>query len=892
MALRISDEDYEKEHPELNPGQEDYNQKFNGLNKAEEKGNADNNSSSSDSDLDKIKNGEENPDNGFKDNFTPEREATSKEGQSQKGAAMTRLGRWKGTLKKKGPLTTIILTVVGGGIGIGGLLSPGLLIVNLKEVMVSKFNTQLASMDVRTKQILKSKMTSAVGVCGSVINIKCKYSSMSNKQIERFKKAGIDVELETDASKNIVGRSKVKSINFEGKTINADTLVSELNTNPKFSFAVKKAYNPLFAGFSDSVFGKLLSTRLRISKDGVKLEGTDDDAKLKSIQEETKSPSPIEKTSVPAETKDKDGNPTNKAAIDDANKVNNAVEEVTKGADEVATTGEKSFGKAIAKSKGFTSLFKITGVADTACTIYGTVRAIGFAAKTVRAVQLARYAMLFLKIADQIKAGGNPDPADVAYLGGVLTADVVSTVKDIKGNNITLHKSATDSFGYKYAAYGEKGIMSQTASQFMAGGGLTGDLIKVTSFIDQVLGKTPTATCRFLNNGFVSVGSEIAGIAAAIGSGGVSIGIMDVAIVAANIAVQFLPGLLKDMVAGVLVDKTTVGELAGDAITSGASGTMGSSAAAGGNAPLTVDQAIAYQDLSNNIASQYAAEDRLAYSPFDITNGNTFMGTLLSRLIPTLSKAASLPSFIVSLSSLALNPLASLGLNNASAAEKSDFTMCDDPDYTSMGLAADPYCNPVYGIPPDTLNIDPNTVLDKLLQGSEIDSTTGAPTDEFATFMSECGYMERAAKDLPIGSTGSDFQSDSGKNCMIKSDNTRYPNAPYYYLYQIDQRVSNGMDGEDSVLNAAMDKGMNADIAFYDGSNGINNNSNIGMVDTYTTPEINIDDKTTNINPSVVYNYSLNNTCETKDYIDNKKALSYLCNYSYLTPNYILDYGL
>ena len=33
-------------------------------------------------------------------------------------------------LKKKGPLTTIILTLVGGGIGIGGLLSPSLLLVN------------------------------------------------------------------------------------------------------------------------------------------------------------------------------------------------------------------------------------------------------------------------------------------------------------------------------------------------------------------------------------------------------------------------------------------------------------------------------------------------------------------------------------------------------------------------------------------------------------------------------------------------------------------------------------------------------------------------------------------------------------------------------------------
>ncbi len=62
-------------------------------------------------------------------------------------------------LRKKGPLATIIALLFGGGIGFSALFSPGLLIVQMKEVMVDKFNTQLASMDVRTEKIITKKIT-------------------------------------------------------------------------------------------------------------------------------------------------------------------------------------------------------------------------------------------------------------------------------------------------------------------------------------------------------------------------------------------------------------------------------------------------------------------------------------------------------------------------------------------------------------------------------------------------------------------------------------------------------------------------------------------------------------------------------------------------------------
>ena len=148
--------------------------------------------------------------------------------------------------KKKGPLVAILITLIGGGIGVGGLLSPSLLIVNLKEVLVNKFDTQLASMDLRTTKILSSKMGTTKSVCGSVISVACKYSTLSEKQMANFEKAGIKVNYDKTG---ITGRPKPTSFEFEGKTIKASEFSSELASSTEFRSAIKKAYNPKFAGF-------------------------------------------------------------------------------------------------------------------------------------------------------------------------------------------------------------------------------------------------------------------------------------------------------------------------------------------------------------------------------------------------------------------------------------------------------------------------------------------------------------------------------------------------------------------------------------------------------------------------------------------------------------------
>lgn len=738
----------------------------------------------------RLNNLESNPDQPASGSINDQEATGSNLSQGQWNNSVTGLNtktksKISGFFKKKGPLTTVIISLVGGGLGLAALLSPGLLLVQFKEVLVDKFNTQLTSMDIRSTKMLTKKMNVLSGACTKAVSVKCRYSTMSNKQIKKLEKAGITVEFDPDEPKSLLGlgRRKPKGFTFENKTILPGGLAHEIETNSKFRSALKNGFNPKYVGFADEIFKNVMA-KFKISKAKAKIEGDTDEEKLKSIQEETKDP----KIDGEADLKDVTTDDTNpetgdkytQAEADAKNQlksaVNDSVDELTDNADEIAASGLKSAPSALAG--GVASTLKVSGLMDNACTAYGTIQAVGYAAKTVRAIQLTRYAMIFLNVADQIKSG-NAKPEDVSYLGAILTTEYAAT-----------KLTATDSFGYKYAAYGDKGTMSDTAMMFLAGGGLTGKLINVTSYINKILGGTPKTTCKTLSNPFVSGGSLIAGIGLLLfpGTQEIRIGQMvkdSVMSAAISIAISFVPRMLQDIIAGVLVDKTTVGEASGDAIVSGASGMMGTAANMGGNAPLTPSQAVAYNNLSKNVIAQYAEEDRLAYSPFDISNKNTMMGSVVSTLLPYISKMSSLSGVITSMASLTTNSISLLS-PVSKATSTDDYTMCQDSDYRDMGLATDPYCNVIYGLPEEALEADPIDVTDALLQAGQIDEETGdaLPDSEYSTFISECINRSR-----PLGDTDSNNKGD-GSECLYSESNKNY------YIHYIDQRIQKDMDDD------------------------------------------------------------------------------------------------
>jgi N-acetylmuramoyl-L-alanine amidase len=719
-------------------------------------------------------------------------------------------GKLKGFVKKKGASIGIIMTLV-GLTGTAMFITPGLLIVNIKEVMTNKFNAQLASMDVRSTKLLTKKMETTKGICNKVASVKCRYGTMSEKQIKKFREAGIHVNYDLGET-SLLGRRKPTSfqlIEGDGKTLGNEIppnmLMSEMKNNSKLRTAITRAYNPKYMGYVGKVFKKV-QTKLGVSKKSA-LSGKDDAARDKEVIEKTKKGFDAGDESLgPVKKDDKkpDGTKYTDAEIEAENarrtKINDMSKGVKEGKSGVLKSGIKS---ATSTLKRLGTSLKITGYLDTVCTAYKTVKTVGYAAKTIRALQLARYAMLFLNVADQIKAG-EAKAEDVAYLGKILTTEIVSTnilENGSKNSDKNSRKSATDSFGYKYAAYGKGGTMSETATKYLTGGGVVGLAIKLSSKFSNALGGSPKKICGVLSNPFVSTVSTGAGLIAGIFSGGSSMLISAIEGEVIGRVTSYLQGLLTDIVAGVLVDKDTVGEEAGNALTAGASGMMGTTANMGGNAPLKPDQAVAYTNLTNDVLARYAEEERLAYSPLDISNSNTFMGMIVSKLVPYTSKMSSLSGTISSIASITTNSFNLVAPPVTKAAETDvkadDYRRCDDDDYRDLDVATDPFCNVSYGLTSESLNIDPVDASDWLVDNGHIDEDTGeAKSDEYTNFIKNC-----INRDSPLGDdTGS---NGTGEECFVDSS----PNNKYFYAHFVDQRVQAGMDGEEDEESSSSNSG-------------------------------------------------------------------------------------
>jgi hypothetical protein len=863
-------------------------------------------------DLREINNQETNPDTGHNDDSINDQEAagsniTSGSWENKVEGDQAGDSKAKGRfsfLKKKGPLATIIILVFGGGIGITTLLSPSLLFINLKEVMVNKFNlSQLTSLDTRTNLILgkKTSITDLTsGLCGDKVTFACRYTTMSKKQVSKLEAAGITVnhgEVSVTTEKTVVnadgtkhtttvtenkpynssitlgtvesGDSKITtellkdstsltgrivptSLSVEGSEIKPNQLTKTLSENAEVRSAFQKAYNPKFASLADSINQKILSL-LGLNKKAVSLKGDTDAEKMKDVQDEAIKPKESVDKSSSGLYKDEDGtikdqngevivdkdgkvvggggkytaeeiNTAKNLSKEAASAAATAANDLADSAANTAKTGEKAATEAIdsleSGSKAVVSgvLGKGSDIIGNACTAYNTIRAIGFGAKVVRATQLAGYAMLFLKIADQIKAGDSPNPADVAVLGTILTTEYAST-----------KKTATDSYGYNYAAYGTTGALSTTAMQYLVGGGLTGQLINATSELNKTLGGNAESVCAFTNSKAGQALQTVVGIASLFNPITLSVrlvaGVLSTAVISSLPTI--LPALLNDIVAGVAVDSNTVGEASGDAITSGASYLMGSTAAAGGNAALTPTQAADYANLSNKVAQKYAEQDQLAYSPLDITNSNTLVGSIYTKILPYLSKMSSLSGIISSLASVTTDSIASLS-PVTKAATTEDYQLCQDEDYKKMGLATDPYCNVVYGIPTQYLNEDPLEVAQNLYNNGQIDidgkalakgqatDKGGTSTGIYQSYIDNC--FNRNLTAAPLGYTGDSNQYVDGSQCKINDSNKDY------FLYYVDQRALNGMEGDDSTLEAASSYDQQKNISFYDSNTNPQNN--------------------------------------------------------------------
>lgn len=697
-------------------------------------------------------------------------------------------GRFKG-LKKYGPVGALLTLVVGAGLGMNAFFAPSLLIIHMKEIMVDRFNTSLLSSEARSSKLINAKADSATaGLCARGITIKCRFSTMSSTQVAAFRNAGITVLPETPNAGG--GRVKPDAYVWKGQEIRAIDFERVSQSDPSFKRALRVAYNPRFALFHGPAWSGT-SAKLGTSKRPVVITGDTDAERQASLDESVRSPAattdidPARVAQICAGEADPDDCQRQRTADADANaRATTAdADASTKVSQALSTNPTDALGRVV----------NITGAVDSYCQAYNSIRAIGYAGKAIRAVQLARWAMAFMSLADEIKATGNVSPERMAFMGGILTEvtyDVAQTSRQI------IRGSATDSFGYKFAAFGDTTGPTRSmniASRFIAGGGFAGDLQNLSNTVLEFFpgGKdSARETCKVLANPVVQGGSFVLGAAFLFVPGAGQAKILGQIALGAGVqlGIALLPSLLAEIVAGTITEGVK-GEEAGNVYASGAGKIMSDTLAGeAGNGLMTPGDAAVYLGENNRLLAQFKADEATDLSPFDPTHGNTFLGSIVSTLIPNLYSSNNGGRVLQSVAGIVTSGFASMIPESQAMAESNladSLGICNDLDVIEIGYAADPFCNVIRGIPTQYLNKNPLQVIDELIASGLMDDK-GVRSSSYNKFIDEC-----ITSDQPPGYGGAeiDFDPAKGKECIIDSGNVNM------YLHYQDSQIQDTMDG-------------------------------------------------------------------------------------------------
>jgi len=675
------------------------------------------------------------------------------------------------TLKKKSPTMAIIALVVGLMTGVAMFGGAALLPQSLLANLVQKFNShQETSLTIRTNKLLAVKLADNVtnGSC-SYVKIACRFKRPSNKLLAQLEKNGI--EALDSSGKKIESKTlypnkkpvKYRFTNSIGKEIEVGPkeISSTIAKNAEFRDAMHQATKTRFMSLSDYVY-KGIKTRF----------GFNSSDKLKSIPD------------------DEDD------LIKKADELSAADGEAAKAAKEGGEGAMKSFARSLlgdfgaeaAEQLGKSTKGDAIGLAaGVVCLAADGPKIIIQANRAFQMTQLIKYSMVFLSTFGAIKAG-DATPEESSAILALLTTQY-------RG------KSAMDSFGVSYSLSGSTKPKNDNFKQYAPGS----NIIKKLGGVNKILGsRTKNAICGVATNPVT--GATINATLAATGPGVVAAFI--------NMAAGFAVGEIVQHAAPPLIEKAVNllpmekilnyffgdltqdlhGEAVGDALTSGAAHTMGQTANAGGNMPLTVKQAVAYDNLTNQIQLAYAEEDRATKSPLDASSPNTFMGSLISKLTPyymgTSLKLGSFSPTITSIGSMVAGSFGAILQPVTSSATSSNFgednyKLCDDPSISDDNIAAGPYCDIVYGVPNKYLDKDPEIVVDNMVSNNQIDAETGNPVEgsDYETWLELC----------------TDGTTKNANSCMINDDQ----NAEYA-VYTIDHRIQISMD-EEEVDSATID---------------------------------------------------------------------------------------
>ena len=671
-------------------------------------------------------------------------------------------------LKRFGPTGAVASMLLVGAVGIGSSTSVmGSLLVSIKESIVTNIDQQQYTSMSRSNRILSRRLAddATSGSC-TLVKIACRFHKPTDYQLKQLDKAGVkalDEAGEVIEKGKLIGGKRPAHYLIDGEKISAKDFKKALRNNPKLRNAFRRAYNPRWVNWVDDAAVKFLKKIGVTKKVAEKLNSK---KTRKALTEATDELTKIE---------DKAGDKIKKEIADEAGDF------------------AKKEAKKTAKKGGDAKLMMAQGI----CAAAKAPNVIVNINKAFRIAQYAKLGYTFLTAADAIKKG-EATPEMVNNVATILTQSYTKSDGTIK-------KPATDAKLMKYTmGLGTSGSSSSyipgvggalatylgvvNSEPVKVGCDLVGSTaaevaVEVFDGIKNGLGPVGWAWTagEFALEGILSLESVQQQLSSAMG------GIVQTAIDTFGNWVD-----MKALAEYFLGDKTkgATGTDVGDITGVGLSNSMADQASYTGNAPLTVQQKVAFDEqIVQPERIALAEEDRLTHSPFDISSPNTFLGSIAIRFVPYLGMASSPLAFVSAISSISTSSLFNLFNPSAYAKNIIDENKCTQNSVLAneKDIAVGPACDVQYGVPTDYMGIEPDQVASELSASGDIDENGKVKSNsELQDWIDTCNQAS-------IINT---------KECTVDSRQ-----RALYNLYQIDKRTVDGMDEDPDKTKSAAGSG-------------------------------------------------------------------------------------
>lgn len=674
------------------------------------------------------------------------------------------------SFKKIAPVIGLIGVLLIAGLAILMVSLPSLLINHFVQTFVDRYDTDQTSLEARSDVMLDNLFATTAP--------DSRYAEINKR---RQASENLIKNLESQGFRFNIQNNQIKAVWFKDQPISKADFLTQLQNNVDINQATDLALMSKRTVFQDKVWQKNASN-LGLSKAGFSTPKTNnsqeiiDDYRKQEIDLTKVNQSGLRfSTNIPTTDDQQEVNTpsTNifKSLLDNLNYINQQADNLTKNNQ---APYQQNFDNLKFVENDFISN-------QSSCGAYQNSLFLQDYAKTAQASQQSKFALNLAIEADKIKVG-IATPESTEYYGNRLTKTFTTVKKD---GTVIETKAATDSIGYKYAAFGDALEPNENAQRYILGSTPeTARLIKAT---DQV-------SCQGQSKPSW-LGGFFANIANAFNSFRLN---------SSDLSNYFDKNSSRKITENTLaamsnrhVDPDTSGEDFGNAAAAGFGAFLGRNAARGGNGVLTKQQAVAFLGQQDKYLAIKAKIDQKNLHPLDPSSKYTLVGSLIYNNLPRLSKVASIANFGINLIQTAKISLAAISpISQANSAIKTynSLSNCHDPMYLNLNkylengqeIAFDVFCNPVYGTPTNYLALSTEQVIEKLIASGDL-ALADPNCSTNCQLVKQAGLADYEKNcvnrgNLPIGN--SEGELDDGASCLQNSEH-----KALYAIYFIDSRL-------------------------------------------------------------------------------------------------------